>query len=31
VLVLIGTIASIVYWRVFRFREMMAEPKIEVM
>ncbi|HEY8416415.1 MAG TPA: sugar ABC transporter permease [Limnochordales bacterium] len=31
VLVIIGTIASIVYWRVFRFREMMAEPKIEVM
>ena len=31
VLVLLGTVASIVYWRVFRFREMMAEPKIEVM
>jgi len=27
----LGTIASIVYWRVFRFREMMSEPKIEVM
>lgn len=31
ILVLLGTVASIVYWRVFRFREMMAEPKIEVM
>lgn len=31
VLVVLGTIASIVYWRVFRFREMMSEPKIEVM
>lgn len=30
-LVVLGTVASIVYWRVFRFREMMAEPKIEVM
>lgn len=31
VLVMLGTVASIVYWRVFRFREMMVEPKIEVM
>lgn len=31
VLVVLGTVASIVYWRVFRFRDMMAEPKIEVM
>lgn len=31
ILVLLGTVASMVYWRVFRFREMMAEPKIEVM
>jgi len=31
VLVLFSLIASIIYWRVFRLREMMAEPKIEVM
>jgi inositol-phosphate transport system permease protein len=30
VLVVIGTIASILYWRIFRFRKMMQEPKIEV-
>ncbi|HIC95988.1 TPA: sugar ABC transporter permease [Candidatus Bipolaricaulota bacterium] len=30
VLVLIGTVASIAYWRWFRFREMMEEPRIEV-
>ncbi|MFO7265924.1 MAG: sugar ABC transporter permease [Limnochordales bacterium] len=30
VLVVLGALASVVYWRVFRFREMMAEPKIEV-
>lgn len=29
VLVLLGALASIVYWRVFRFRQMMAEPRIE--
>lgn len=29
VLVIIGTIASIVYWKVFRFRKMMTPPKIE--
>ncbi len=29
VLVIIGIIMSIIYWRVFRFEEMMAEPKIE--
>lgn len=31
VLVLLGAVASVVYWRVFRFRDMMTEPKIEVM
>ena len=30
-LVLIGIIASVVYLRVFRFRQMVAEPKIEVL
>jgi len=30
VLVIIGLIAAITYWRVFRFRAMMAEPLIEV-
>ncbi|MGY4706528.1 carbohydrate ABC transporter permease [Candidatus Bipolaricaulota sp. J31] len=30
VLVLLGAIASVVYWKVFKFREMMAEPLIEV-
>lgn len=30
VLVVIGAVASIVYWRVFRFRQMLAEPAIEV-
>lgn len=30
VLVLIGTVASIAYWKIFRFREMMAAPRIEV-
>jgi len=30
ILVIIGIIASIIYWRIFKFREMMAEPKIEV-
>jgi inositol-phosphate transport system permease protein len=31
VLVLISLVASIIYWRVFRFRnEMMSDPKIEV-
>jgi inositol-phosphate transport system permease protein len=29
-LVIGGAIASIVYWRVFRFRQMMKEPKIEI-
>lgn len=29
-LVIGGAIASIVYWRVFRFRRMMKEPKIEI-
>jgi inositol-phosphate transport system permease protein len=31
VLVVIGIIASVVYLRVFRFNEMVAEPKIEVL
>ena len=30
VLVILGLIFSIVYWRAFRFRELMVEPKIEV-
>ncbi|MFQ5793518.1 MAG: carbohydrate ABC transporter permease [Candidatus Bipolaricaulia bacterium] len=30
ILVVIGIIASVVYWRIFKFKEMMAEPKIEV-
>jgi len=30
VLVIIGTIASMVYWRIFKFKEMMEEPKIEI-
>ena len=30
VLVLIGIVLSIIYWRVFKFEEMMLEPKIEV-
>ncbi len=30
VLVIIGLIASITYYKVFRFRELMLEPKIEV-
>jgi len=29
VLVVIGGVASVVYWRIFRFRQMMAPPKIE--
>ncbi len=31
VLVILGIVASIVYWRVFRFKDMMGKPKIEVM
>jgi inositol-phosphate transport system permease protein len=31
VLVVIGIIASVAYLRIFRFREMVAEPKIEVL
>jgi len=31
ILVIIGVIASIIYLRVFRFSEMVAEPKIEVL
>ncbi len=31
VLVVIGIIASVIYLRVFRFNEMVAEPKIEVL
>jgi inositol-phosphate transport system permease protein len=31
VLVLIGIIASVIYLRVFRFNEMIAEPKVEVL
>jgi len=30
VLVVIGIIASILYWRIFKFKEMMQEPKIEI-
>jgi len=30
VLVVLGLVLSIVYWRVFRLRELMVEPKIEV-
>jgi len=30
ILVIIGLIMSILYWKVFRFRELMIEPKIEV-
>jgi len=30
VLVVIGIVASIVYWRVFKFKKMMEEPKIEI-
>lgn len=30
ILVLIGSVASVIYWRVFNFEEMMEEPKIEV-
>ncbi len=30
VLVVIGIIMSVIYWRVFKFEEMMLEPKIEV-
>ncbi len=30
VLVILGLILSIVYWRVFRLKELMIEPKIEV-
>jgi inositol-phosphate transport system permease protein len=30
ILVVIGIIASVAYWRLFKFKEMMAEPKIEV-
>ncbi len=30
VLVILGLILSIIYWRVFRLRELMIEPKIEV-
>lgn len=30
VLVIIGLIMSLLYWKVFRFRELMVEPKIEV-
>ena len=30
ILVVNGIVASVVYWRVFKFNEMMAEPKIEV-
>ena len=31
VLVVLGVAASVAYWRAFRFREVAAEPKIEVM
>jgi len=31
VLVTIGLIAAVVYWKVFKFRELMIEPKIEVL
>lgn len=30
VLVIIGLIMSVLYWKVFRFKELMVEPKIEV-
>lgn len=30
ILVVIGLIMSIIYWKIFRFRELMLEPKIEV-
>ncbi len=30
ILVAVGIVASVVYWRAFRFRRMMAEPRIEV-
>jgi len=30
VLVIVGIIASIFYWRIFKFKEMMEEPKIDV-
>lgn len=30
ILVLIGIVLSIIYWKVFRFKELMLEPKIEV-
>ncbi len=30
ILVIIGVIMSLIYWRVFKFKEMMVEPKIEV-
>jgi inositol-phosphate transport system permease protein len=30
ILVLIGIVASIFYWRTFKFKQMMQEPKIEV-
>jgi len=30
ILVIIGLIMSVIYWKVFRFRELMVEPKIEV-
>ncbi len=30
VLVVLGAVASVVYWRLFKFRQMMAEPLIEV-
>lgn len=29
-LVIIGIIASVIYWRVFKFKDMMKEPQIEV-
>jgi inositol-phosphate transport system permease protein len=31
VLVVIGIIASVIYLRVFRFNEMVSEPKVEVL
>ncbi len=30
VLVVIGIVASMIYWRIFKFKEMMEEPKIEI-
>jgi len=30
ILVIIGLIMSVLYWKIFRFRELMLEPKIEV-